>query len=151
MPRYDYDPSKVSASIEVFPKGEYEFIVGEPKAFAGNGQKGPNYGVRYVLTCASDGPMNGKKFFQSLWFHSEAAGPINKRFMLAASGYNADKNSEQRYNTEAAGKDWSFDTDSGAVGDGYRELVGKRVVADVDVTLGDNGNEQQKVNAWRPL
>lgn len=151
MPRYEAAPNTVAASFEVFPKDTYEFIVGEPKPFYREGNRGPNWGVRYTLTVASEGPHKGKKYIQTLYEHSEAAKPINKQFLMAASGYRNDRASEIAYNKSIEGADWSFDTDSGSVGDAWRAIVGNRVAADLDVKLGPDDAEQQQVKAWRPL
>jgi hypothetical protein len=153
MPRYEPDPSKTSAAgFEIFPKDNYEFIVGEPKAFYRDGQKGPNWGVRVALTIANEGPFKGKRYLKTLWYHTDGTAGMNKQFQMAVLGYENNKKGETAFNEAyPAGTDWSFDTDSGAVGDAWRELVGKRVQADLDIKLGDNDNEQQTEAGWRPV
>lgn len=155
MPRYEPDPSKALASgFEVYPKDTYEFIVGEPKAFYRDGQKGANWGVRFALTIANEGNYKGKKYFKTLWYHTQATEGMNKQFQMAVLGFKAGKEGENAFNAQygaAAGADWSFDTDSGSVGDTWRELVGQRVVADLDVKLGADDTEQQVERNWRPL
>lgn len=150
MPRYEADPTKVAAGLEIFPKDDYELTIGEPKAFQRTGDKGVNYGVRFTLAIASEGQYKGKKYIQTCYEHSENAKPMNKRFIMAALGYQSDKNSEKRFDKDFEGADWSFDTDSGACGDAWRAATGKRIVGSFDVKLGDNGQEQQQVQ-WRPL
>lgn len=151
MPRYENDPTKVTASFEVLPKDDYEFIVGEPKSFyrinnAGN----PSYGVRYPLTVGS-GPMQGKKSSQVCYEQSEGAIAMGKQFRLAVLGYDKGRSEEQRFDKDYAGKDWAFDTDDNSVGDAWRELTGKRVVGSFDVAMGTNGEEQQDVKGWRKI
>jgi hypothetical protein len=152
MPRYEGDPTRASATFEVFPKGDYEFSIGEPKAFERTNAKGaPTWGIRYTLTVQSEGPHKGKIFVQTLYKHVETAEGINKRFVMAAMGYQVKRDDEKRFDADFAGKDWSFDTDSGACGDAWRELTGRRVVASLDVKLGQDQTEQQDVKGWRPL
>lgn len=150
MPRYESNPSAVQSSIEVLPKDDYEFVVGEPKAFERTGAKGVNYGVRYGLTVGS-GDYNGKRTVVTLYEHTEGAQSMAKRFKMAALGYAGGRAEEKRFDAEWGGKDWSFDTDSGSVGDAWRELVGQRVVGSLDVRMDDNGNENQDFKGWRPL
>lgn len=149
MPRYEGDPTRVAAGLEVFPKDEYEFIVGEPKAFEKLGENGLNHGVRWSLTCVTEGPMKGKIFIQTNYQHSEAAKPMGKRFTMSVLGYGP--KDEKRFDADFAGKDWGYDTDSGAVGDAWRETVGKRVIGDVDIVMNKrDGTDQNRVN-WRPV
>src|SRR3990167_908056 len=44
MPRHTFDPTAVSSTLEVFPKGDYLISVGEPKAFQGTTKSGKNEG-----------------------------------------------------------------------------------------------------------
>lgn len=151
MPRFENDPTKVSASLEVLPKDMYEFIIGEPKSFhrinaAGN----PSYGIRFNLTVA-DGAAKGKKILFNTYQQSEGAQAIGKQFVMAALGYGKGRAEEVRFDTDFAGKDWSFDTDTGACGDAWREVVGKRVVGNLEVKIDNNGNEQQDYKGWLPF
>lgn len=152
MPIYNNDPSKVVATFEVLPKDDYELIVGEPKAFEKTGQNGVNYGVRYGVTVGS-GAMEGKKGQPvSCYQHSEGAQQFSKGFIMAALGFGKGRAEEQRFDAEYGGKDWSFDTDSGQVGDAWRELTGKRVIGSYDIELNPNsGEQQQKVNGYSKL
>lgn len=152
MPIYNNDPSKVVAGFTVLPKDSYEFIVGEPKAFEKTGQKGVNYGVRFPLVVAT-GPMEGTKAQPHVCYeHTQDAEAFGKQFKMAALGFGKGREEEKRFDKEYGGKDWSFDTDSGGVGDAWREMVGKRVIGDYDIGINPNsGEEQQKVLGWRKL
>lgn len=154
MPIYNNDPSKVVATFEVLPKDDYEMIVGEPKAFfkPGSDGKADNYGVRFPVTVAS-GPMEGKKGQPvNCYQHTDGAQQYSKGFQMAAAGFGKGRAEEQRFDAEAAGKDWSFDTDSGQCGDAWREFTGKRVIAIYDIELNkDTGEQQQKVVGYRKL
>lgn len=150
-PRFDNDPTKVQASFEVLPKDDYEFVVGEPKAFhrvnkAGN----DSYGIRFPLTVASEN-AKGKKVVFNTYQQSEGAQAMAKQFMLAVLGFGKGKAEESKFDAEYAGKDWSFDTDTKAVGDMWRMATGQRVIGSLDMTIGDNGDEQQAFNGWRPI
>lgn len=152
MPVYNNDPSKVVASFEVLPKDDYEFIIGEPKAFEKTGEKGLNYGVRIPLTVAT-GPMEGKKSQPQVCYeHTEGAQMMGKQFKMAALGFGKGRAEEQRFDKEYGGQDWSFDTDSGGCGDAWREMTGKRVIGAYDIGINaQSGEEQQKVAGWRKL
>lgn len=164
MPRYNHDPSLVSASLFVFPKDEYEFKIGRPRAFERTASKGhQSYGVRFPLTCTS-GPHAGKKSVFSIYLHSEGAAGMGKRFQIAAAGYDVNDRNEKLFDAENAGKDWSYDTDNGDVGTGWLEYEGVSVVCDVDVQpqKDDKGQDvkdartgdvvlQQVWGTWRPL
>jgi hypothetical protein len=132
----------------VFPKDRYEFTIGEPKTFFGQNAKGADsYGVRYPLTIA-DGPYKGKRTIISLWQQSEGAQSMAKQFLMAALGYGKGRAEEVRFDEEWGAKDWSFDTDSGTVGDAWRELTGNRIVGDLDNRMDDNQVERQDFKGW---
>lgn len=151
MPRFEPRPSAVTTSIEVFPKDDYEFIIGEPKTFFRQNAKGnDSYGVRVPITIGA-GEYQGKRTFVSLYFQSEGAQSMAKQFQMAALGYGKGRAEEQRFDADWGAKDWSFDTDSGSVGDAWRELVGNRVTGSLDVSISDAGDEQQQFKGWRPL
>lgn len=151
MPRFEANPASVTTSLEVFPKDDYEFVIGEPKTFfRQNSKGGDSYGIRLPLTIGT-GDYQNKRTLVSLYFQSEGAQSMAKQFQMAALGYGKGRTEEERFNKDWGGKDWSFDTDSGAVGDAWRELVGNRVVGTLDVTISDSGDEQQQFKGWRPL
>lgn len=151
MPRYENDPTKVAASIEVFPKDDYEFIIGEPKSFERTNAKGnQSYGVRFPVQVA-EGDYAGKRTVFTTYQQSDGARQMEKRFLMAALGYGSKREDEKQFDIDFAGKDWGIDTDTGAVGDMYREVVGKRVVGSLDVRMGDDGSEQQNFAGWRAL
>lgn len=152
-PAFNFDPSSVTSNIEVLPKQEYELQVGEPKAFIRKNRKGEDsYGIRYPLTAKAPDEYNGKKVFFSTYYQSEGAQSMAKQFMMAVMGYGKGKPEEDRFNDDFRGKDWSFDPETGAVGDAYRELVGKRVIGSLDVGKNDEtGDPTQKFAGWRPI
>jgi hypothetical protein len=151
MPRFEGDPTKVSASLEVLPKDMYEFLIGEPKAFYRTNKAGnPSFGIRFQLTVA-EGNAKGKKVLFSTYQQSEGAQAIGKQFVMAGLGYGKGRAEEARFDEDFRGKDWSFDTDTGACGDAWREVVGKRIVGNLEVRMQDDGNESQDFKSWLPL
>lgn len=151
MPRFTPDPSKVSATLEVLEKGDYELTIGEPKTFFRQNQKGEDsYGVRYQLTVA-EGPKKGTKIFYSCYQQSEGAQSMTKQFFMAVLGYDRKSSDEKRFDADFAGQDWVFNTDDGALGDMWRSIIGKRVMCSMDVGISNSGEPQQKFNKWRPL
>lgn len=152
--RFNFDPTTVVASMEVFPKGEYEFQVGEPKSFlrqAGE-DKHDSYGIRYPLVIKLPDEYNGKRTVFSTYYQSEGSQAMAKQFMMAVFGYSKGKPEEERFDRDMRGKDWGFDPETGAVGDAYRELTGKRVIGSLDIQKNNNtGDPMQSFKSWRPL
>jgi hypothetical protein len=156
MPRFEHDPSEVSAVISVFPKEEYEFLVGEPSAFYNAGKEGKqdNYGVRYKMTVAEDkGSVKKNEFsFYNCFEHTEGSRGFGKQYRMAVLGFPVTKQGEAAFDAKYKGSDWSIDTDSKACGDAWRDLTGKRVRAVVDVGINTTtGEPQQKWVRFLPL
>lgn len=149
-PRFENSPANVVATMEVFPKDDYLFGIGEPKPFFRQNSKGQDsYGIRLSLV-VKEGAYEKKRTVVSLYEHSEGAQMMGKQFKMAALGYGKGRAEEQRFDAEWGTKDWSFDTDSGAVGDGWRELTGKLIIGSLDVGINENsGDEQQQFKGWR--
>lgn len=152
MPRYEYDPSQASATIEIFPKDDYEFIVGTPKAFAkveDNVVK--NFGVRFPLTIA-EGQFRTKKTVMTCYLHNDGSQSMTKRFQMACLGYGSSPSEEKRFDAEQVGKDWAINTDSGEVGEAWRAMAGVRITGSLDVGKNNRTDEpQQNFKSWRPL
>ncbi|MBA2706039.1 MAG: hypothetical protein H0U60_19550 [Blastocatellia bacterium] len=153
--RYEFNPSAVTASIEVFPKGEYEFQVGEPKAFAKEGDdegKGGNFGVRFPIVIKAPGQYEGKRTVSSIYFHSEGGRSFAKQFMMAVMGYGKGETEEKRFDADMTGKDWSANYEGGDVGQAYREMTGMRVIGQLDITKNNRtGEPMQQFKSWRPI
>jgi len=157
MPRYEFDPSTVTSAIPVLPKNDYEFIVGEPKSFIRKNAKGEDsFGVRYPLTVA-EGEQKGKRIFLSTYYQSEGGQAAAKRFLMAVYGYKGNDEEEQRFNRDMRGQDWSFDPESGMVGEAFRQVTGKRVRGSLDVQPAKDahgeptGELNQNFKSWSPL
>ena len=157
MPRYDFSPDAVSASIEILQKGEYEFIIGEPKSFMRKNRKGEDsYGIRFPLVIAEDtnGHKKGTRIFFNTYQQSEGAQAIAKQFLMAACGFKRNQEQEQEFNRSMEGKDFGFNTDDGSVGDGWMEVKGKRVKGDLDVGINEENQQQVqdfKAGCWSPI
>lgn len=156
MPKYNYDPSKVSSTIEIFPAGEQEFIVGDPKAFIRkNAKDEDSFGVRFKLTIA-EGDFRGKTTVFTCYMHSEGAQSMSKRFHMAAYGFGANeqdtiKVAEEKFNAAVGGDDWSFDPDTGTVGEAWRRMAGTRVIGNLGIGKNTRTDEpQQEFKSWRP-
>ena len=156
MPRYDADPTSLTAVIAVLDKGEYELLIGEPKGFEKpkkNAAPGDplTAGVRYPQTVA-EGPEKGARTFYTCYIHTPDALAFAKQYVMTALGFHLTKEDEKRFNDQYRGSDWSVDPESGGVGDVWREVTGKRVIAVVDTTLAEDGvTLQQKWIKFRPV
>lgn len=151
MPIFKPDPSKVSASIEILEKDDYEFTIGEPRAFfRKNRNQQDSYGIRFPLTVA-EGRKKGTKIFISLYQQSEGAQSMAKQFMIAAYGFPSTREGEKAFDAQFAGSDWGFDTDVGACGEAWKGPVGKRIIGSLDVGISETGEQQQQFKKWRAL
>lgn len=153
MPPFNFDPTNVVASFEVYPKDEYEFQVGEPKAFSRTAGEDnhPSFGIRYPLVI-KEGPFAGKRTLFNTYYQSEGSQSIAKQFMMAVLGYGKGAPEEKRFDGDMRGKNWDFDGETGGVGDAYRELTGKRVYGSLDVGKNTrDGSDQQQFKSWRPI
>ena len=156
-PRFEFDPSTVVASIEVFPKQEYEFQVGEPKAFKrtaaeGTDKEHDSYGVRFPLVIKMPDAYSNKRTVFSIYLQSEGAQAMGKQFMMAVMGFGKSAEQEKKYDAEVRGKDWGLDFETGAVGDAWREHTGKRVIGGLDITKNNRtGDPMQQFSSWRPI
>lgn len=156
-PRYDADPTSVTGVIAILDKGEYELLIGEPKGFEKpkkDAQPGDplTAGVRYPVTVA-EGSEKGSKTFYTCYIHTPDSLGFAKQFIMTAMGFPLTKEGEKAFNERHRGSDWSVDPENGgAVGDMWREVTGKRVIAVVDTTLAQDGvTLQQKWVKFRPL
>lgn len=165
---YDFDPSTVSASIEILPKDEYEFQVGEPKAFLNNPKQQPDgttkaasFGIRFPLTVtrsANHPETIGKKIFLQGFMHTPGSQAMTKGFVMAAAGYHNKPEEEKEFNEATKNMDWKFHPPTGAVGEVYSSIVGNRVVGDVDTQPRKDdkgqvveGEFNQNFRGWHPV
>lgn len=165
MPRYGTDtkPSAVSVSnFIILSPGEYELVLKTQKPFVEDNKKNKdefgnptkNYGVRLFLQVATPGEFHEKSVSFTCFEHSEGGQSISKRLKMAFYGFNpANKDDEKKFNELADTLDWSYDTDSGELGDGWKNMSGKRVLAIVSTKPNANNplENQQDWKAWLPL
>lgn len=144
-PRYEVDPTEVSAILTVFEKGEVELLIGEPKSFEKKNEDGSvkNAGIRYPVV-AAEGPEKGSKSIYTVYIHTPDAVGFGKQFVMAALGYPLTKDGEKAFNAKYKGNDWSVTPETNAVGDMWREPTGKRIIAVVDTQMGQDGVTQQQ-------
>lgn len=155
MPAFTPNAAKASALNEIFPKDSYEFIIGQPKAFAReytdkDGNVKPLVGVGYNLRIAEGDHKDHRTYFQA-FVHDDMSLAATKRFLMAALGFKIDSDGEKAFNEKYSDDSvYSFDTDSGAVGDIWREVTGKRVIGDLDIRTTEKGQFQQ-FKTWRSI
>lgn len=164
-PAHSFDPTTVSALIQIFPKGTYEFSISEPKAYQRPNKEGKlTKGIRYGVTCEEvhDGDPNMKgerQFVNGYPSSADAPDGINegglafiKGFLLAAYGYERTTAGQREFDAAMKGKDWALDFESGACGDAWRDVTGKRFLADMDTGINkDSGEAQQKWSQFRKV
>lgn len=150
--RYEVDPTSITAVIALLDKGEYELSVGEPKAFEKKTKKDTDSnGVRYPVTVA-EGPEKGARTYYTCWLHSEGGMGFAKGFIMACLGYAATRDAEKTFDAKYRGSDWGYNPEDGSTGDVWREATGKRVMATVDLRLGEDGQTmQQQWKSFRPV
>jgi hypothetical protein len=151
---FNFDPTTVVSSIEVFPKQEYEFKVGSPKAFmkkAGEDQH-DSYGLRFSLTISLPSEYEGKRTVYSIYLQSEGAQSFAKQFIMACLGYGKGRGEEERFDREQRGQDWQFDPEAATVGDAWKQLEGQRVIGGLDTQPNNKtGEPMQQFKSWRNI
>lgn len=152
MPPFEFDPTKVAAVLTIFSKGEYEFLIGEPRSFqreAGE-DKHLSVGIRFPVQAETDG-KKGRQLY-SLYLHSENASGFAKRFLMAALGYNLNDAGERKFDDDVKGSDWGYNPEVGSCGDMWREVTGHRAIGEVDIQSNEKtGEPMQKWLGWRPI
>lgn len=158
MPRYTPNQANNAAVQEVYPKDQYEWIIGEAKPFFNAGkdadanggkEKAETFGILYVLTHAA-GPYVGKKYFKRCFMHNTISEDMTKQFMLAAHGFAPTAEGEKDFNDKIATLDQAFNTDDGSCGDYWTSIKGGRVLC--VLTVGEyNKKPQNNDTDWQPL
>lgn len=159
MPRYTHDPSRVQATIAILSKAEYEFEIGQPKPFERTAKKGhQSYGIRFPITVVS-AQGNGKRTVYTCYLHSDGAAGMTKQFQMAVCGFEVKQENEQEFDEKYAGDDWSFNPETGEIGEAWQKFKGAHVVNDLDVEMRkqdpDDPNSKEVENqvwgTWRPV
>lgn len=156
MPHFTADLSQIQVALEVFTKGDYEFIVGEPKSFQRTNEKGvETFGVRWPLQLGleANGYKAGTKQIYTGYLHTDGAQSFIKQFVMSCLGYNPkSKEDEKKFDAEMKGQDWGIDTETQGVGDVYRRTTGKRLIVSLDTGINPNSGEpSQQFKGFRPL
>ncbi len=154
MPRYDTSMAGVVASLfGNIPAGHYRFKIGTAKAFQKKETKDgveitKNFGIRYpvevVDVIQGDGRI-GDKQLVNLYQHTKDSIGYSKAVHLVLCGFDQTPEGEADYNDKFASMDFGFDTDSGEVGQAWKECEGSFFEAIVDVQKnGDQENQKWK-------
>lgn len=156
MPHFEADLTKVSVALEQFNKGDYEFLVGEPKSFQRTNNKGvETFGVRWPISLAeeTDGHKKGAKQIYSGYLHTEGGQTYLKQFIMACLGFNSrNAADERRFDEQFRGADWGVDTETQGTGDMYRQVTGKRVIVQLDMGINpESGEPSQQFKGFRPI
>lgn len=150
MSRFNFPVADVAAGQEIFPPDTYNFEVGNSvKAFEGKEKEDGTkaYGIRLRLKIVSEGPHKNKGIPMSFYLHNEVSQQMTKRFIMAVLGYS--QKQEKEFDAAYGAKDWSFDTETGEVGEVYRELEGKLVTCELAIQPNkQTGDEQQNFKRW---
>lgn len=153
MPRFQHSPAAVTANFSVLPKGPYTLKIGEPKTFfkdnAANAKEN-SYGIRFGLSVVSPAEQKMlKPAPMNCYQHNEGSQAASKAFLIAAYGFKNNEEGEKAFNIATQDLDWSFDTDTGEVGEGWKKIAGQAINCDADITMYE-GNPQNKLK-WNPL
>ena len=154
MSRFEFNPADISTGFEVFPKGPYEFVLAEPKAYffaSTDPSKNNREGIRFIMT-GQDGEAKGKVAICSPDFNFEFGPAQAKQISMAAYGYTTKQ--EKEYNEFAKSLDLHITTDEENLdlGQGWLDLKGKRVIANLDINTAKDGSgkEFQKWVSFEP-
>lgn len=158
MPRHDYDPNAVTVTFKTFQKGDYELIVGEPKAFQGTNAEGnENFGIRWpmkIVAVIEEGQEDavGERSIYSCYLNGGAAA-FGKAFAMAALGFAKNEAGESEFNEVHGNPElWGFDTDDHSCGDGWRECTGNHIIASMSIQANPiDGTPRQQFDGFRPV
>jgi len=132
--RYEFDVSAVSVTFKTFPKGDYEFTIGEVKSFKKTSQEGEEtYGIRFPMKCVAvveegDSAMVGERANYDAYLHGEP-NPFAVAFVMAVLGFPITEDGERAFKEKYEGEDWGYDADNGTVGDMWSKATGGRLIA----------------------
>lgn len=149
MPRFTPDLDETRATTRVFDPCEAEMkitgVQGVLYMKEEDGDEWPVAGVRcqyeHVGRIQDDGSLDTEHEGEDMapdthYIHSEGALPFTKRFLMAAYGFTREE--EEEFDDFLEERDFSLDGDPESdedpeIGDGWKELEGLRVAADVDI------------------
>ena len=158
--RFAPNLSDVSAGVPLLEHGDYELAIGEVTPFFRQKEELVNgitttkdiYGVQTSLKVVEGPSFIGKTIPFQLHLHSEGAFGIVKQFLMAAHGYGM--NREAEFNQEFSAEDaWVVDAETQEVGEVWKGVVGKRVLANVTQKANkrDPSGPMQNQFRWSPF
>ena len=154
MPKFDFNPAQVDAGfLKCLPKDYYELKITGLKSFiskktnSDTGADESNYGVR-VMAEVVEGDEAGQKVILNMYQHSEGSRKFCKPFQMAVYGYETNSESQADFDLMAASLSWGFDTDTGAVDDGWANMKGKRVKGFAEIQISASGRESNNWGQW---
>ncbi len=160
MGRFSGAPTKATVGFVTLDKDRYEFQLGEPKAYKRT-QKSKDggddkivEGIRWPLTVISpEGRFKGKTVTFTSSQDNEISLNQEKALMMAADGAIPKPENEEEWNSAHGGDDFSADSDTGVVGEGYRQYKGRVVAGELDITPDktDPNKIYQKWVRWEPV
>ena len=158
--RYNWNPAESSASFEVFPKGDVNILLGEPKPFERTAQNGSlSAGVRFACKIESVDPSYpdqnavGKRIMVTCYMHNDGGRDFAKQIIMAALGFDVNAANERKFNEQFGAADWSFDPITGTTGDAWRQLTAAKIRVSLDVQPNPNDatQMQQKFGRFMPF
>lgn len=164
MPRFNpvAGLNAARATIRVFPRGVYSLTItsANPFSYTRESDGTEIYGVRFGFTMNGEIDEEGNVVDRyagesvsqhRIYLHSSAAMGMNKRFLMAAAGY--DRNDEDAFDAEwlatMADELWIEGSgDDVECGSAYADLVGNDLRALLDIELDNEGGERQNFRAF---
>jgi hypothetical protein len=153
MKSFDFNISQISSGIKTLDKGRYEVIVlSEPKAYFTKGKDHPvtgepgqdRFGVRMTFRVA-EGDEKDQNLIYSPNFGGEyPESGLAKQALMAVHGFTTQTESE--FNAQFADKNYSLDfndVNAPIIGDGWKEMKGKRLIVNLDVNFAKDGSGKQ--------
>lgn len=149
MPRYTSNPANDQASgLTTVPSGEYELIVKRIASFERPNSKGDTaFGVRLSVQIAEGEFANKSISPINLYYHTEGGRGYSKTQLISIAGFT----DEGAFNDWARDLDFGFDSESGTVCDGWSQLIGKRFVAEIELTKDQNDKPRNEFRNLRAL
>lgn len=135
MPKFDFNPNNIDLGFPIFPKDDYELELEEPKTFfrqAKGDQTEDKSGIA-IMAKIVEGEHKGKKYYMSFDFNQEYGYQNAMNLLVTTAGFNANDEGLQRFRAEYGHLDFSVNTDTKTIGDGWNTVLkGQHVMVSLD-------------------
>lgn len=137
--RFSFNPNTTDIGFPVFPKGQFTFKIGEPKAFVRDGDESTGAkakeGVSYLLRVvrSADHPdMVGKPYNASYDLSQDYGNQNFMQLLVAALGFKGDEAGVKAARAAVEGKNWDYNPADKTCGSGWHVIKEREVTLEFD-------------------